>query len=52
MLNESNTSAKVQPLQITKKLHNIGKETTHARYQGRIHEKMGGSTISKLRTGI
>ena len=36
------TSTKVQPLQMTKKLHNIGKETTHASYQGWIHEERGG----------
>ena len=36
------TSTKVQTLQMTKKLHNIGKETIHASYQDQIHEKRGG----------
>jgi len=42
MFNESNTSAKVQPLQMNQKLHDIGNETTQASYQGQIHEKSGG----------
>ena len=37
----ANTSTNVQPLQMTKKLHNIGKENTHASYHGQIHDKMG-----------
>ena len=42
MFNESNTSTKVQTLQINQKVHDIGKETTQASYQGEIHEKRGG----------
>ena len=42
MFSESNTFAKVQPLQMNQKVHDIGKEATQASYQRRIHEKRGG----------